>query len=175
VTLHTERLQQRHSSQQSASEQHSSSAYFCEQPVCQTHHSFCVLRCSNTISARGPRSGNFYNPSTRTMSAATRLALTAIVSLVPLVASYHTSSSFLNSVSNSAATIRASCMRPQLRTARMQLGDEKIKIPDSFNPAEWAKRSGGGGGLGGFRVPDSFNPGRQLRITCLIYLIVKKN
>lgn len=41
----------------------------------------------------------------------------------------------------------------------MQLGDEKITIPDSFNPAEWAKRGGGlGGGGGGFRVPDSFNP-----------------
>jgi len=40
-----------------------------------------------------------------------------------------------------------------------QLGEEKIVIPDSFNPAEWAKRGGGlGGGDGGFRVPDSFNP-----------------
>merc|ERR1711990_871299 len=30
---------------------------------------------------------------------------------------------------------------------------------DSFNPAEWAKRGGGGlGGGGGFQVPDSFNP-----------------
>lgn len=39
-----------------------------------------------------------------------------------------------------------------------QLGDEKITIPDSFNPAEWSKRGGGLGGGGGFTVPDSFNP-----------------
>ena len=39
---------------------------------------------------------------------------------------------------------------------------ERIKIPDTFNPAEWGNGGGGGGlgsgGGGGFKIPDSFNP-----------------
>ena len=45
---------------------------------------------------------------------------------------------------------------------KMQLeAPERIKIPDTFNPAEWGVGGGKGGfgdGLGGFKVPDSFNP-----------------
>lgn len=38
---------------------------------------------------------------------------------------------------------------------------ERIKIPDTFNPAEWGSPGGGGlgsGGGGGLKIPDSFNP-----------------
>jgi len=49
------------------------------------------------------------------------------------------------------------------RTPRMQFAepDAPVKIPDTFNPAEWGRGGGGGGfgeGLGGFKVPDTFNP-----------------
>lgn len=60
------------------------------------------------------------------------------------------------------APLSSTCRAPG---TRMQLADPDgpIKIPDTFNPAEWTRRTGGGdsgvgGGLGGFRVPDSFNP-----------------
>lgn len=55
------------------------------------------------------------------------------------------------------APLSSTCRAPG---TRMQLADPDgpIKIPDTFNPAEWTRRTGGGdsgvgGGLGGFRVP----------------------
>ena len=91
--------------------------------------------------------------------AATRLALTALVAMLPLASAFQAPPSLLPAaISNLACSARVE--RPALRAARMQLeAPEKITIPDSFNPAEWAKRGGGGlGGGGGFQVPDSFNP-----------------
>lgn len=82
------------------------------------------------------------------------MALTALISMLPLVVAFQAPSSFLPA--SSSHLVASTCSaRPALRSVRMQL-PEKITIPDSFNPAEWAKRGGGGGG--GFRVPDSFNP-----------------
>jgi ATP-dependent Clp protease adaptor protein ClpS len=90
------------------------------------------------------------------------LALSALISMLPLVSAFHGPSALLPSVASNLAadSNRASYARPALRAARMQLdAPEKISIPDSFNPAEWAKRGGGlGGGGGGFKIPDSFNP-----------------
>lgn len=52
--------------------------------------------------------------------------------------------------------------RPSFTGLRMQFADPDgpVKIPDTFNPAEWGRGGGGGlgGGLGGFRVPDTFSP-----------------
>merc|ERR1719197_921033 len=83
--------------------------------------------------------------------------------MMPLVTSFHAPASFLpGASSNLAATVRASCAQPALRVARMQMeAPERIKIPDTFNPAEWGSPGGGGlgsGGGGGLKIPDSFNP-----------------
>jgi len=89
------------------------------------------------------------------------LALTALISMVPLAAAFRPPAACLPGVaSNLAAASSMGGHRPALRVARMQLdAPEKITIPDTFNPAEWGKRGGGlGGGGGGFKIPDSFNP-----------------
>jgi len=54
-----------------------------------------------------------------------------------------------------------SCVDPGLATSHCQMeAPERIKIPDTFNPAEWGRGGGGlgSGGGGGLRIPDSFNP-----------------
>eukprot|EP00960_Hanusia_phi_P076384 768554-Hanusia_phi.AAC.3 len=86
-------------------------------------------------------------------------ALLALV-LLPLACCFQAPASFLPSRSPAQHRCTAP-LRPAV-PVRMQLeAPEKIKIPDTFNPAEWGVGGGKGGfgeGLGGFKVPDSFNP-----------------
>eukprot|EP00961_Rhodomonas_salina_P047524 638521-Rhodomonas_salina.1 len=84
------------------------------------------------------------------MFARTALLLCA---LLPLASSFHAPLVPLRS----AAATRSTCDGAAM--LRAQMPDAPVKIPDTFNPAEWGKGGGGGGGLGGdFKIPDSFNP-----------------
>eukprot|EP00285_Hemiselmis_virescens_P020049 CAMPEP_0173388874 /NCGR_PEP_ID=MMETSP1356-20130122/11077_1 /TAXON_ID=77927 ORGANISM="Hemiselmis virescens, Strain PCC157" /NCGR_SAMPLE_ID=MMETSP1356 /ASSEMBLY_ACC=CAM_ASM_000847 /LENGTH=196 /DNA_ID=CAMNT_0014345879 /DNA_START=272 /DNA_END=862 /DNA_ORIENTATION=+ len=70
----------------------------------------------------------------------------------------------LSTASSPSACSQAPSSTASVSGFRMQYADPDgpVTIPDTFNPAEWTRKGGDGGGLGGlgggFKVPDTFNP-----------------
>uniref|UniRef100_A0A6U4V643 Adaptor protein ClpS core domain-containing protein n=2 Tax=Hemiselmis andersenii TaxID=464988 RepID=A0A6U4V643_HEMAN len=101
------------------------------------------------------------------MSKTTAMSLLLLVALVAPSASF-TPPSLRPSASPLPATATCSPRANPWHTsnvigvsAQFADPDGPVKIPDTFNPAEWTRKGGDGGGLGGgggFRVPDTFNP-----------------